>query len=89
MVTLTAMDFLSFSTATEQLAAQASWISYGPARLSSAALVSSYHNQPELKMAPHMPTDPKNFTNAVQNNGAWWADNSDELNERFNAWLAN
>ena len=40
-------------------------------------------------MAPHMPTDPKNFTNAVQNNGAWWADNSDELNERFNAWLAN
>ena len=84
-----AMDFLSFSTATEQLAAQASWISYGPARLSSAALVSSYHNQPELKMAPHMPTDPKNFTNAVQNNGAWWADNTDELNERFNAWLAN
>ena len=83
------LDFLSFSTATEQLAAQASWISYGPARLSSAALVTSYHNQPDLKMAPHMPTDPKNFTNAVQNNGAWWADNTDELNERFNAWLAN
>ena len=84
-----AMDFMVFSTETEQLAAQASWISYGPVRQSSAALVSSYHNQPDLKMAPHMPTDPKNFTNAIQNNFAWWADNQDELNERFNAWLAN
>ena len=84
-----AMEFMVFSTETEQLAAQASWISYGPVRQSSAALVSSYHNQPDLKMAPHMPTDPKNFTNAIQNNFAWWADNQDELNERFNAWLAN
>jgi putative spermidine/putrescine transport system substrate-binding protein len=84
-----AMDFVKFSTATEQLAAQASWISYGPARKSSAALVSSYHDQPALKMAPHMPTDPANFANAIQNDYAWWADNTDELNERFNAWLAN
>ena len=84
-----AMEFLAFSTATEQLAAQASWISYGPVRKASAALVSSYHNQPDLKMAPHMPTDPKNFKNAIQNDYAWWADNQDELNERFNAWLAN
>jgi len=84
-----AMEFIAFSTATEQLAAQASWISYGPVRKSSNALVGSYHNQPELIMAPHMPSAPANFKNAVQNDGLWWADNSDELNERFNAWLAN
>lgn len=83
-----AMDFLIFSTRTEQLAAQASWISYGPARLSSNALVGSYHNKPELKMAPHMPTAPANFKNAIANGFEFWADNQDQLNERFNAWLA-
>ncbi|MEP3630787.1 MAG: ABC transporter substrate-binding protein, partial [Hyphomicrobiales bacterium] len=34
-----ALDFLKFSTSTKQLAAQASWISYGPAHKSSGALV--------------------------------------------------
>ncbi|MGB0410769.1 MAG: polyamine ABC transporter substrate-binding protein [Pikeienuella sp.] len=84
-----AMDFLAFSTATEQLAAQASWISYGPARKSSAALVGSFHNNPDLKMGPQMPTAPENFKTALANDFEFWADNQDELNERFNAWLAN
>ena len=83
----TAMDFLKFSTATEQLAAQASWISYGPARKSSAPMVGKYHNQ-DIDMGPQMPTAPENLTNAVQNNFEFWADNADQLNERFNAWLA-
>tara|TARA_B110000196_G_C21085448_1_gene634742 strand:+ start:177 stop:1271 length:1095 start_codon:yes stop_codon:yes gene_type:complete len=83
-----ALDFIVFSTATEQLAAQASWISYGPARKSSAALVSSFHNNPDLKMGLHMPTAPGNFANAINNDYIFWADNGDELNERFNAWLA-
>ena len=84
-----AMDFLAFSTATEQLAAQASWISYGPARASSAALVGSFHNNPDLAMGPQMPTAPNNFGTAIQNDFEFWADNQDELNERFNTWLAN
>jgi putative spermidine/putrescine transport system substrate-binding protein len=83
------MDFVAFSTATEQLAAQASWISYGPARKSSAPFVGTFHNNPNLDMAPHMPTAPENFTNALSSNFEYWADNQDELNERFNAWLAN
>ncbi len=83
-----AMEFLAFSTATEQLAAQASWISYGPARLSSAPLIGTYATKPELEMAPHMPTAPANFGNAIANGFEFWADNQDELNERFNAWLA-
>ena len=84
-----AMDFLAFSTATEQLAAQASYISYGPARASSAPLVGSFHNKPDLAMAPQMPTAPENFGTAIQNDFEFWADNQDELNERFNTWLAN
>jgi len=83
-----AMDFIAFSTATEQLAAQASYISYGPARKSSAPLVGSYATKPDLAMGPQMPTAPENFTTAIQNDFEFWADNQDELNERFNAWLA-
>ena len=82
-----ALDFLGFSTATEQLAAQASYISYGPARMSSAPLVGKYHNK-DIDMGPQMPTAPNNLENAVQNNFEFWADNQDQLNERFNAWLA-
>jgi putative spermidine/putrescine transport system substrate-binding protein len=83
-----AMEFLAFSTATEQLAAQASYISYGPARKSSSALVGSYATKPDLAMGPQMPTAPENFKTAIQNDFEFWADNQDELNERFNSWLA-
>ena len=60
---------------------QSNYISYGPVRRSAQALLS-----PE--MAPHMPTFPANFSNALQNDYQFWADNADELNERFNTWLA-
>lgn len=83
-----AMDFLKFSTATEQLAKQASYISYGPARKSSAALVSHYDGRPDLPMGPQMPTAPENFKTAIPTNMEFWADNEDELFERFNAWMA-
>ncbi len=82
-----AMDFLKFSTATEQLAKQASYISYGPARMSSAPLVGKFAGK-DIDMGPQMPTAPNNLTNAVQNDFNFWADNADQLNERFNAWLA-
>ncbi len=82
-----AMDFLMFSTATEQLAKQASYISYGPARKSSTPMVGKFHNK-DIDMGPHMPTAPDNLKNAVQNDVEFWADHQDELNERFNAWLA-
>ncbi len=83
-----AMDFVAFSTATEQLAAQASYISYGPARKSSAPLVGNYITKPDLAMGPQMPTAPENFKTAIQNDFEFWADNADQLNERFNTWLA-
>lgn len=84
----TAMDFVRFSTGTKPLADQASYISYGPARKSSASLVGKYHNK-DVDMGPHMPTAPQNLTNAVQVNSEFWADNADQLDERFNAWIAN
>ena len=84
----TALDFIRFSTATEQLANQASWIPYSPARASSLPLIGNYHDNPNIQMIDHMPTSPKNFANALQSDFEFWADNQDDLNERFNAWLA-
>jgi putative spermidine/putrescine transport system substrate-binding protein len=81
------LEFVKFSTDTQRLADQAKYISYGPVRKSSAALVST-HAETGIDMKPHMPTAPANFKNALQNDFEFWADNQDELNERFNAWLA-
>jgi len=81
-----ALQFVAFSTDTQRLADQAKYISYGPVRKSSAALVAN-HLETGVDMKPHMPTAPENFKNAVQNDPEWWADHQDELNERFNSWL--
>mgnify|MGYP001158072174 FL=1 len=82
-----ALRYVQFSTASEQLANQARWISYGPTRKSSIKLIST-HATAGIKMMPHMPTAPNNFKTAVLENAEFWSDNGDELNERFNAWLA-
>ncbi|VAW13754.1 Spermidine/putrescine-binding periplasmic protein [hydrothermal vent metagenome] len=81
-----AWDFIKFATGTQRLADQASYISYGPARKSSGALVGKYTDG-KTDMAPHMPTAKANLKNALVNNFEFWADRSSELNERFNAWL--
>lgn len=83
-----AMDFIAFSTDTQRLADQASWISYGPARKSSEPLIGK-HAEAGIDMGPHMPTAADNFKTAIQNDFEFWADRQDELNNRFNSWLAN
>ncbi len=82
-----ALEFLKFSTTTEALAEQAKWISYAPSRMSSVAKVGKF-NDGKTDMAPHMPTAPANFKNAVQNDFLFWADKQDELTKQFNTWLA-
>lgn len=81
------MDFLYYATDTQRLADQAAYISYGPARASSAPLVGT-HAELGIEMAPHMPTDPGNAQNTFVNNYTWWADYRDDLDARFQAWLA-
>jgi putative spermidine/putrescine transport system substrate-binding protein len=81
------MDFLKFATDTQRLADQAKYISYGPARKSSAPLVGK-HAELGIEMAPHMPTDPANATNTFLYNYEWWADYRDDLDAKFQAWLA-
>jgi putative spermidine/putrescine transport system substrate-binding protein len=80
-------DYVYFATDTQRLADQAKYISYGPARKSSAPLVST-HAELGIEMAPHMPTDPNNAENTFVNNYTWWADYRDDLDAKFQAWLA-
>ncbi len=81
------MAYLNYATDTQRLADQAKFISYGPARASSAALVGK-HATLGIDMAPHMPTAPANAKNTLLFNYEFWADNRDDLTERFNSWLA-
>ena len=83
-----AWEFIKFATDTQRLADQASWISYGPARQSSAPFVGVFSDG-KTEMASHMPTAPENMGNALANDFEFWADRKVELSERFNAWLLN
>ena len=80
-------EYLRFATDTQRLADQAKFISYGPARASSAPLVGA-HATLGIAMAPHMPTNPENAKHTLLYNYEFWADHVDDLTERFQAWLA-
>ena len=82
-----AKDFIYFATDTQRLADQAKYISYGPARLSSAPLVGQ-HATLGIDMAQHMPTDPANAQNTFLYNYEFWADYRDDIDAKFQAWLA-
>ncbi|MCY3751091.1 MAG: ABC transporter substrate-binding protein [Gammaproteobacteria bacterium] len=81
-----ARQFVAFATSTVSLANITKYISYGPLRRSSLALVDK-HLETGIDMEPHLPNAPQNMSNAVREDPEWWADNQDEMNERFAAWL--
>jgi len=76
-----AMEYVRFATSPTQLAEFTKHISYGPARASAIALVSE-----DLKQ--QLPTAEENFAQGIQQSATFWADYGDQLQERFNAWLA-
>lgn len=83
-----ALDYVKFATTTQRLADQTKYISYGPARASSAPLIGK-HETLGIEMSPHMPNDPSNAINTFLYNYEFWATNRDKIDQRFNAWLAN
>ena len=82
-----ALEFIAYATSTEGLRAQATYISYGPARKSALAEELVYKDGKTV-MGPHLPTAPENMGNALETSADFWVDRNAELNERFNAWLA-
>ena len=82
-----ALHYLHFATDTQRLADQAKYISYGPARASSAPMVGK-HASLGIDMAPHMPNEPSNMSNTLLYNYEFWADYRDDIDAKFQTWLA-
>ena len=80
------MEYLYFATDTQRLADQAKYISYGPARASSAPLVGE-HADLGIDMNQHMPTNPDNYFAPIVLDNDFWIDYGDELRERFANWM--
>lgn len=80
------LEYVKWATDTQRLADQAKYISYGPARASSSALVST-HETLGIDMNPHMPTHPDNYQTPIVLDNEFWTDYGDELRERFSAWM--
>jgi len=81
-----ARRFIRFATRTEQLAGQARYISYGPARRSSMDRVWK-HARSGIDIRPHLPTYPPNFERAIRKDHEWYARTGDRLRQRFSNWL--
>ncbi|UEP32680.1 MULTISPECIES: hypothetical protein [unclassified Burkholderia] len=69
-----AQDFVHHATSAEALENLASAL--GPLRQSSVKRV-------DPKVVPYLPTAPQNQKNAIDANVAFWADHSDDLNQKF------
>ena len=76
-----AREFIAFSVQPEQQKVYAENIAYGPANTKAVALL-------DKGLLKDMPTTPENIANQVQIDVAFWADNSEQLEQRFNAWAA-
>lgn len=76
-----ALDFIRFSTGSGPLAEQTKYITYGPARKSSMAIVAD-------QTKPLLPTAQENMASALQTDAEWWATNHVAMRARFEQWLA-
>lgn len=83
-----AWTFIKWATDSQRLADQTKFISYGPARKSSTALVTTFKDG-TTPMEKNLPTYPEYMTDALVTGVEFWADHDTELSERFNAWLSN
>ena len=80
-----ALDFIRFATAPAALAEEARYLPYGPARLSSIALIRP-NPENQVDMRPHLPTTPANFARALAVDPDWWARHGGELRTRWSNW---
>jgi putative spermidine/putrescine transport system substrate-binding protein len=81
-----AREFIRFATSPKQLADQAGWLPYGPARRSALALVVP-HPELNVDMKPYLPTFEQNFRSALPFDGAFWKENEASLSDRFGDWI--
>jgi putative spermidine/putrescine transport system substrate-binding protein len=88
-----ALEFMIHASAPEQQAGQAKWINYGPMRKSAFKIIQAgepWYNAPggNVNIMPHMPNRDEVMARTVVADPEWWADNGDEIKERYTAWMA-
>jgi putative spermidine/putrescine transport system substrate-binding protein len=76
-----AMDFIAFASLPENQVKLPEYIAYGLPNNEAAAKVPAAAQK-------ELPTAPENLSGAAPLNAEFWVDNIEELNKRFNAWLA-
>ncbi len=76
-----AYRFVAFASGAGPQAEQTNHIAYGPANMDAIPNVNP-------NTVPNLPTAPDNLKTAFNVDPQFWADNKDQLKERFNAWLA-
>ena len=86
-----AVEALAYFTSTEGLAGSAKYIAYAPFRISSLDIIAAnepWYKDGSTEMLPQMPTAPDNTKNYILMNAEYWADNSTELSEMWEAFKA-
>ncbi len=84
-----AMDFLKYATSPPAAADMAKWINYGPMRTSALAIIEAgepWFNT-GVTILEHMPNRAEVVDRTIVANPDWWADNGDEIQERYKAWM--
>ena len=81
-----ARRLLAYASRPASMAAVSRYIAYSPSRRSAETLVTT-HLATGIAMAGHMPTAPENTRLALRSDWSWWADNGEDMNERFGSWL--
>jgi len=76
-----AYKYLAYASSPAVMANQSKYISYGPSHADAIPHIPA-------DILKDLPTAPGNMTTAVPINALFWADNNQQLTERFNAWLA-
>ncbi len=88
-----ALSFLIHASAPEQQAGQAKYINYGPMRKSAFDIIQAsepWFITPDGKanIMEHMPNREEVAARSLFADPVWWADNGDEVAERFTAWMS-
>jgi putative spermidine/putrescine transport system substrate-binding protein len=80
-----ALDYIRFATGAPALGAVASWVPYGPARMSGLAYVG---NNPDLKIAmrPFLPSAHGRLAGALAVDETWWRRHQDGVDSLWQDW---
>ncbi|SOB53569.1 ABC transporter substrate-binding protein [Pseudomonas lundensis] len=76
-----AKKFMQFTLQPEQQSVYSQNIAYGPANIAAMSLLPA-------AVTADMPTAAENLKDQVQIDVSFWADNGEQLEQRFNAWAA-